>query len=62
MFQVDDAALYKDIEELISLDSITLKNNSDIGELQFRFNFFLFNLNSLSNLYLLFNFEGFILY
>lgn len=62
MFQVDDAALYKDIEELISLDSITLKNNADIGELQFRFNFFLFNLNSLSNLYLLFNFEGFILY
>lgn len=37
MLYVDDAGLYKDIEELIAMDAITLKGGADIGELQFRF-------------------------
>lgn len=36
MLYVDDAGLYKDIEELIAMDAITLKGGADIGELQFR--------------------------
>lgn len=37
MLYVDDSGLYKDIEELIAIDAITLKGGASIGELQFRF-------------------------